>query len=114
MPLIELGSTIVRMVCQRLAPMFQQASRNVMGTLARASLVLLMMTGNVMIASVQEAANTDSPMPANITKAPTPNSACTMLGTPARLTTARLTTRVNQLSPAYSFKYTPANTPIGE
>ena len=94
MPLIELGSTIVRIVCQRLAPMFQQASRNVIGTLARASFVLLMITGRVMIASVHEAASTDSPMPANITNAPTPNSACTMLGTPARLTTARLTIRV--------------------
>src|SRR6476659_3511948 len=113
MPLIELGSTIVRIVCQRLAPMFQQASRKAMGTLARASFVLLMITGNVMTASVHDAASTDLPMPANITKAPTPNSACTMLGTPARLSTARLTTRVNQLSPAYSFKYTPANTPMG-
>ena len=29
---MELGSTIVRIVCQRLAPMFQQASRKDMGT----------------------------------------------------------------------------------
>src|SRR5215208_5247498 len=67
MPLIELGSTIVRIVCQRLAPMFQQASRNDLGTLARASLVLVMITGSVMIANVHEAASTDSPMPANTT-----------------------------------------------
>ena len=36
-----------------------------------------------------------------------------MLGTPARFTTARLTTRVNQLSRAYSLRKTAASTPIG-
>ena len=85
MPLIELGSTIVRIVCQRLAPMFQQASRKVMGTLASASCVLVMITGSVMMASVHDAASTLSPMPANSTNAPTPNSACTMLGTPGQV-----------------------------
>ena len=90
MPLIELGSTIVRIVCQRVAPMFQQASRNDIGTTASASRVLVMITGSVITASVQEAASSDRPMPANSTNAPTPNSACTMLGTPARFTTARL------------------------
>ena len=43
-------------------------------------------------------------MPANSTKAPRPNRACTMLGTPARFTTARLMMRVNQFSRAYSFR----------
>jgi hypothetical protein len=104
MPLIELGSTIVRMVCQRLAPMFQQASRKFRGTLCSASLVLVMITGKVITASVRDAANTDSPRSANITNAPTPNKAWTMLGTPARFTTARLMTRVNQLSRAYSLR----------
>ena len=104
MPLIAFGSTIVRIVCQRLAPMFQQASRKDCGTAASASRVLAMMTGRVMIARVQDAASTERPIPANSTKAPTPKSACTMLGTPARLTTARLTKRVSQLSPAYSFR----------
>ncbi len=66
--------------------------------------VLVMMTGSVMTAKVNEAARIDSPKSANTTKAPTPNSACTMLGTPARLTTARLMIRVNQLSCAYSFR----------
>ena len=36
-----------------------------------------------------------------------------MLGTPARLTTARLITRVSQLSRAYSLRYTAASTPMG-
>jgi hypothetical protein len=36
-----------------------------------------------------------------------------MLGTPARLITARLTRRLNQLSFAYSFRYTAARTPMG-
>ena len=55
MPLMELGSTTARMVCQRVAPTFQQASRKLRGTLARASRVLAMMTGRVMIARVREA-----------------------------------------------------------
>ena len=55
MPLMELGSTTALMVCQRVAPTFQQASRKLRGTLARASRVLAMMTGNVMMASVSEA-----------------------------------------------------------
>ena len=36
-----------------------------------------------------------------------------MLGTPARLMTARLMVRVSQLSLAYSLRYTAAITPIG-
>ncbi len=103
-PLTELGRTIVRMVCQRVAPTFQQASRNAIGTEASASLVLAMMTGRVMIARVSEADRIEFPSRAAYTKAPRPNSACTMLGTPARLTTARLMSRVNQLSFAYSFR----------
>ena len=55
MPLIELGSTTARMVCQRVAPTFQQASRNDIGTTASASRVLAMITGSVMMASVSEA-----------------------------------------------------------
>ena len=55
MPLIELGSTTPRIVCQRLAPTFQHAARNAIGTDASASRVLAMMTGSVMIASVSEA-----------------------------------------------------------
>ena len=101
---MELGRTIVRMVCQREAPRFQQASRKAIGTAARASRVLVMMTGRVITASVQEAASRERPMPANSTKAPTPNRACTMLGTPARFTTARLMIRVSQLSRAYSLR----------
>ncbi len=73
MPLIELGSTMVRIVCQRVAPMFQQASRNAIGTEASASRVLVMITGRVITASVQEAASSERPMPAKSTKAPTPN-----------------------------------------
>ena len=64
MPLIELGSTIVRIVCQREAPRFQQASRNDIGTAASASRVLVMITGSVITANVQLAASTLRPMPA--------------------------------------------------
>jgi len=113
MPLIELGRTMWRMVCKRVAPTFQHASRKAFGTAAKASLVLAMMTGRVMIARVREAARMDLPSRAKSTNAPSPNSACTMLGTPARLTTARLTTRVNQLSRAYSFRKTAARMPMG-
>ena len=66
--------------------------------------MLVMITGKVITASVQEAASSERPMPANITNAPTPNKACTMLGTPARFTTARLMIRVNQLLRAYSLR----------
>ena len=55
MPLIEFGRTTARMVCQRVAPTFQQASRKAMGTEARASRVLAMITGRVMIARVSAA-----------------------------------------------------------
>ena len=41
---------------------------------------------------------------ANNTKAPNPKSAWTILGTPARLITARLMSRVSQLSLAYSLR----------
>ncbi len=50
-----MGRTTARIVCQRVAPTFQQASRNAMGTEASASRVLAMMTGSVMIARVSEA-----------------------------------------------------------
>ena len=40
----------------------------------------------------------------NSTKAPTPNKACTIEGTPARLTIAMLIARVSQLSRAYSLR----------
>ena len=65
-PLNELGSTIVRIVCQRDAPMFQQASRKLIGTDASASRVLVIMTGRVMIADGERAASSDVPMPAEI------------------------------------------------
>ena len=75
MPLIELGRTIRRIVCQRVAPKFQHASLKDMGTAFKASLVLAMITGRVIIANVSEAAKIDSPRPANRTNAPTPNNA---------------------------------------
>ena len=103
-PLIELGKTIVRMVCHRLAPKFQHASRNDIGTDPSASFVLAMITGNVITASVHEAASSDLPICANATNAPTPKRPWTILGTPARFTTARLMMRVYQLFFAYSFK----------
>src|SRR5437762_13699856 len=58
-PLIELGRTIVRIVCQREAPRFQQASRNDIGTDASASRVLVMITGRVITATVHAAASSD-------------------------------------------------------
>src|SRR5688500_7170630 len=82
MPLTEFGKTTDLIVCQRVAPTFQHASRNDIGTDASASRVLAMITGNVMTASVREAARTDLPIPAARTKAPRPNNAWTILGTP--------------------------------
>src|SRR6185503_19204802 len=113
MPLIELGKTMDLMVCQRVAPTFQHASRKLTGTEASASLVEAMMTGSVMMASVSEAAIIERSSRAKSTNAPRPKSACTMLGTPARLTTARLMMRVNQFSLAYSLRYTAARMPMG-
>src|SRR5688500_17445857 len=104
MPLMELGRTMDLMVCQRVAPTFQQASRKVTGTDASASLVEAMMTGNVMTAKVREAAIMERSSGAKSTNAPRPKSAWTMLGTPARLTTARLMMRVYQFSFAYSLR----------
>src|SRR6266850_6205594 len=96
MPLIELGSTMDLMVCQRVAPTFQHASRNDCGTDAKASLVEAIMAGMVIMASVSEAARMERSRWKNRTNAPRPKSAWTMLGTPARLITARLMMRVNQ------------------
>src|SRR5437899_13008794 len=59
MPLIELGRTMYRIVCQRVAPTFQHASRNAIGTAARASLGLAIMTGSVVLARVSDAARMD-------------------------------------------------------
>jgi hypothetical protein len=104
MPVIEFGSTTLRMVCQRVAPMFQQASRNASGTDCSDSRVATMTTGMVITASVMLAARMLVPNLKKMTKAPSPNRACTIDGTPARLMIARLITRVNQLSPAYSLR----------
>ncbi len=57
-----------------------------------------------MMASVRLAARMLVPKPKKSTKAPTPKSACTIEGTPARLMIARLISRVNQLSGAYSLR----------
>ena len=59
---------------------------------------------SAVIANVKDAEMIEYPNFAAYTKAPRPNNACTMLGTPARLITARLITRLNQLSRAYSFR----------
>jgi hypothetical protein len=74
-PLIEFGRTIVLIVCHLLAPTFQQAVLNDLGTEARASVVDTMITGRVIIASVNEADIIDLPIPANNTNAPTPKRA---------------------------------------
>ncbi len=58
-PLMEFGNTTARIVCHRVAPTFQQASRKLRGTLAKASRVLAMITGNVIIANVREAEMTE-------------------------------------------------------
>ncbi len=50
------GSTMRQMVCQRLAPSETLTTRKLFGTARSASSVVLMITGNVMIESVSEAA----------------------------------------------------------
>ena len=90
MPLSELGSTMVRIVCQRNAPRFQQASRKAMGTAARASRVLVIITGKVITARVQEAASIERPMPAKSTNAPTPNKRMHDAGHPGQIDHAQI------------------------
>ncbi len=63
------------MVCHRVAPMFQQASRNALGTAWRDSRVATMTTGRVMMARVREAARMLVPNSKKRTKAPTPKRA---------------------------------------
>jgi hypothetical protein len=104
MPVIEFGRTTRRIVCQRVAPMFQQASRKACGTACSDSRVATMTTGMVITASVRLAARMLVPNSKKRTKAPSPNRAWTIDGTPARLMIARLIVRVNQLSPAYSLR----------
>ncbi len=87
-----------------MAPMFQQASRNACGTACSDSRVATITTGSVMMASVRLAARMLVPKRKKMTNAPTPNSAWTIDGTPARLMIARLIARVNQLSGAYSLR----------
>ena len=92
---------LVRIVCQRVAPMFQQASRKAMcGTalqrLARRDDDHRQGHDGQRQARRRECWRRSSEE--QDTKAPTPNSACTIDGTPARLTIARLITRVSQLS----------------
>src|SRR5687768_9713587 len=103
-PLMELGRTMDLIVCQRVAPTFQQASRKVIGTEARASRVLAMMTGNGRHASVRDAARMDLPNLAANTNASNPNKAWPMLGAPAILMLARVISRANRLSSACSFR----------
>jgi hypothetical protein len=104
MPLPEFGNTMFQIVCQRVAPMFQHASRKALGTACSDSRVATITTGSVITANVQLAARIDLPKCRKCTKAPTPNSACTIDGTPARLTIATLIVRVSQLSLAYSLR----------
>ena len=113
MPLIALSRTIRRMVCQRVTPMFQQATRNASGTACSDSLAATMTTGRVMIATVRLAVRILVPKPKTMTKAPTPNRACTIDRTPMRLIITRLMTLVNQLSAAYSLTYIAAAIPSG-
>jgi len=103
-PLIELGRTTLRIVCQRVAPMFQHASRNACGTAWSDSRVATITTGSVMTARVRLAARIDCPILKKSTKAPNPKSACTIDGTPARLMIARLMDLVSRLSGAYSLR----------
>ena len=92
------------MVCQRVAPIFQHASRKDRGTACRDSREATMTTGNVMMARVKLAARMLVPNLKKMTNAPRPNRAWTIEGTPARLMMARLMTRVIQLSGAYSLR----------
>ena len=56
MPEMALGSTMRRIVCQRVAPRLQQASRNAWGTDCNDSLVATITTGRAIIARVKLAA----------------------------------------------------------
>ena len=113
MPGSAFGRTMCQMVCQRVAPRFQLATRKLYGTAWSAAFVDVMITGSVMTPSVSPPARMDVPRLRKSTNAPRPNSACTMDGTPARFTMAKSTTRASVDSPAYSDRYMPASTPTG-
>ena len=75
---------------------------NELGTERRASSVVLMITGRVMMDNVREAARMLVPNLRKITNMPRPNSPYTTEGIPARLIMAMRIRRVKVLSGAYS------------
>ena len=75
MPLIEFGRTTLQMVCHRVAPIFQQASRKAWGTACKDSLVATITTGKVIMPNVALAAKILVPKLKKSTNAPTPKSA---------------------------------------
>ncbi len=84
-PLTALGSTTRRMVCHRVAPMFQQASRKARGTAWSDSRVATMTTGRVMMARVRDAARMLVPKRKKRTKAPTPEESVNDGGNPGQV-----------------------------
>ncbi len=96
------GSTMRRMVCQRVAPNETLTVRKACGTARRASSAVLMMTGRVMMESVNEAARMLVPKFRNKTNSPNPNRPYTTDGMPARFMIAKRMSLVQELSAAYS------------
>ena len=68
------GKTILRIVCHLVPPKLILTVRKLCGTDRNASSAVLMITGSVMIDSVNEPARIDEPNPSASTNNPNPNS----------------------------------------
>src|SRR3989338_4919312 len=107
------GKTECLIVCHFVVPSEKLTSLKDRGTALKASLVVVIMTGKVIMPSVREPEMIDTPNLKKITKRLRPNSPYTTEETPARFIMARLIILVKKLSCAYSFKYMAASTPTG-
>src|SRR5690554_2388305 len=113
MPGIAAGKTTFLTVCQRVAPIANDALLYSSGTAIKASSEALIIVGNITIPKVIEPDNMETPKPRNFTKIAKPNKPKTTEGTPARLFTPILITLTSLPFLAYSVKNIAANTPRG-
>ena len=113
MPLMELGSTTARMVCQRVAPTFQQASRKLRGTLASASRVLAMMTGKRHDGQGQGGRDDRVTESGGIDKGAQPKQGVDNARHARQVDDCHVDEPIEPVVPGVSFKYTAGRTPIG-
>ena len=104
LPGIEYGSTFLYIVCHFVAPRARLPSLRDFGTALRASSLETIIIGSIIHASVKQPAIIEAPNRRNITNSPSPKSPKTIEGTPASVTIASRTVRVNLPAFAYSDK----------